>query len=101
MRIRGKKMAKKPTVNVEHVAKQKKRKDLSNEYVYCSIDGVVEMHPVSRVTINGKKLGDIVSNFEKEIQTLNERLETFKEINKGFNKRIKIIEGKLKKHGLE
>ena len=87
----------KASVNVDHVAKQKKRKDLSNEYVYASINGVVEMFPLGIVTLSkrgGKTLNEVFESYDK-------RLDTSKEIIKELLGRVKILEGKIEKYGLE
>lgn len=93
--------SKKPTVNVDHVAKQKKRKNLSNDMVYCSINGVVEMHHISKVEINGKSLGSILEENKKDRETLTNRLDNVKKINEQFNKKIIEIERKMKAYGIE
>lgn len=85
------------TVNVDHLIKQKKRKDLSNDFVYASINGVVEMFPLGIVTLSkqgGKTLNEV-------IESLFGKLETHKEIEKELLGKIKILEGKMVKYGLE
>jgi len=88
-------------VNIDHVVKQKKKKNLSNEYVYASHNGVVEMFRLKDVSIGNKPLGKIIDSFEKEINTINNRLENVKVVNKALLNKITKIEGKLKKYGLE
>lgn len=89
--------------NVDHAAKQKKRKDLSNDFVYASINGVVEMFPLGLVTLSahgGKKLETIIQDLKDENEKLKQRLDTNKEVTKALNEKIKIIEGKMEKYGL-
>lgn len=92
---------KKMNVNVEHLVKQKKRKDLSNEYVYASHDGIVEMFPIKDVCIGKKPLGEIIEGLYEANTKVNKRLDNVKKINKTLLDRIKKIEGKLKRYGLE
>jgi hypothetical protein len=90
-------------VNVDHMVKQRKRKDLSNDYVYCSIDGVVEMFPIGLVTLSkhgGKSLNVIIQDFKDEIEKLNKRLDTNKAVTKSLFDKIEKIEGKMEKYGL-
>ena len=81
--------------------KQKKRKDKSDEHVYGSQGGVVELHLLKDFKIGDKKLGDILLEKDKEIETLNKRVDNSKEIIKALNEHIQNIERVLKKHGLK
>lgn len=86
---------------VEHIAKQRKRKDLSDEMVYGSQGGVVEQHQLCNYKIGDKKLGDIVKEKDKEIKELNKRLDNSKTVIKSLNQKIEKIEKGLKTYGLE
>ena len=88
-------------VNVEHMAKQRKRKDLSNDYVYASHNGIVEMFPLGMVSLNGVPLEEVIKGLNKEIEKLQKRLDTNKEVTSGLFDRIKNIEGKMEKYGIK
>jgi hypothetical protein len=90
-------------VNIDHMAKQRKRKDLSNDYVYASINGVVEMFPIGLVTLSkhdGKSVDVIIQDFKNDIEKLQKRLDTNKEVTKSLLDKIKIIEGKMENYGI-
>jgi len=88
-------------VNVEHMAKQRKRKDLSNDYVYASHNGIVEMFPLGMVSLNGVPLEEVIKGLNKEIEKLQKRLDTNKEVTKSLLDKIKNIEGKMEKYGIK
>jgi hypothetical protein len=88
-------------VNVDHVAKQKKKKNLSNEFVYASINGIVEMFPLREVFIGDRALGNIIQSLEDKNTEVNKRLDTVKEINTDYLNRFKKLERKMKAYGIE
>lgn len=87
-------------VNPDHVAKQRKRKDLSDEFVYGSQNGIVEMHKLFNYKIGDERLGIILANLIEENKAVNRRLDNTKEVLKLILKRLETAEGKLKKYGL-
>lgn len=88
-------------VNVDHMAKQRKRKDLSNDYVYASHNGVVEMFPLGMVSLNGVPLEEVIKGLKEENKKLQTRLDTNKEVTKSLLERIKNIEGKMDRYGIK
>ena len=94
---------KEPTVNVDHLVKQRKRKDLSNEYIYGSIDGVVEMFPLGVFTLGrhgGKTLNVVIQELKEENEKLTKRLDKNKEVTKALLERIQNLEKGFKDYGL-
>lgn len=88
-------------VNVNHVTKQKKKKNLSNEKVYGSLKGVVEMHSLGEYEIEKKKLKVIIKELVEENETLNERVDNTKKALGSMLTRLENIERKMKNYGLE
>jgi hypothetical protein len=95
-----KKGSQKSNINVDHMTKQKKKKNLSNEYVYCSIDGIVEMHKLSEVYIGETPLGNVLKSLEDKNDKVNGRLDKSKNVIIKLNGRLKKIEEELKKYGM-
>lgn len=84
----------------EHLEKQRKRKDLSDEMIYGSQNGVIEMHKLFNYKIGNEKLGDILANLIKENNRLNGRLDTAKSVIETLNGKIKTIEKRLNDYGI-
>jgi len=90
-------------IAIDHIAKQKKKKDLGDNMVYSSLNGVVEMHPLGKVKLSAfdnKELEKIIKGLMSENKELNKRLDKVKPILKDFNEKIKEHERKMKKYGI-
>ncbi len=85
----------------EHMVKQRKKKNLSDEYIYGSQGGVVEMHKLFNYKIGDEKLGLIIAKLIEENKNVNDRLDNTKKALKTMLNRIEVIERKLKTYGLE
>ena len=88
---------------LDHVVKQKKKKDLKNNMVYSSLKGVVEMHSLGKVELakfDNKQLQVIIEELYDKNVKLNDRFDKAKIIIKKLDKRLKIIEKGLKDYGL-
>lgn len=94
-------MAKSGNTAMEHMVKQKKRKNLSDEYVYGSQGGSVELHKLFNYKVGNEKLGLIIAKLIEENETLNTRLDNAKTALTTMLNRIEIIERKMKTYGLE
>jgi len=90
-----------PTVNVDHVAKQKKKKYLHNGMVYGSKGGVVEMHELGDYEIDNVKLREIITKQNEEISKLNARIEAAKNALIDLNTKYIDIDRRMKNYGLE
>jgi hypothetical protein len=94
-------MAVSNNLQVDHIVKQKKKKDLPNTKVYGSIDGVVEMHDIANYEILGKKkLGEIIQELLDENVKLNGRIDTAKSVIVTLNDRIEKLEKRLNDYGI-
>jgi hypothetical protein len=94
-------MAVSNNLQVDHIVKQKKKKDLPNTKVYGSIDGVVEMHDIANYEILGKKkLGEIIQELLDENVKLNGRIDTAKKVIVTLNDRIEKLEKRLNDYGI-
>jgi hypothetical protein len=85
----------------EHMIKQRKKKNLSDEYIYGSQGGSVELHKLFNYKIGDEKLGLIIAKLIEENKNVNIRLDNTKTALKTMLDRIETIERKLKKYGLE
>jgi hypothetical protein len=83
------------------MVKQRKKKNLSDEYIYGSQGGVVEMHKLFNYKIGDEKLGLIIAKLIEENKNVNDRLDNTKKALKTMLNRIEVIERKLKTYGLE
>lgn len=90
-------------VNTQHMVKQAKKKDLSDGLVYATKNGVTEMFPLSSLYLKGfdKTLAEVLKDAKDENKKLNERIDKAKDTITGLLKKLEVIEGKLKKYGLE
>ncbi len=86
---------------MEHMIKQKKKKNLSDEYVYGSQGTSVELHKLGNYKIGDRKLIDILKEKDEEIGTLNKRIDNIKKVINDLNSKIEKIESRLKIYGLE
>lgn len=94
----------KGTVNIEHITKQRKRKNLSDEYVYSSLGGIVEMHKLGELKLSNfdnKTIDKLFGELIKENKNLNIRLDNTKSALKTTLDRIEKIEGKMKIYGIK
>jgi len=87
-------------VNVEHVVKQKKKKDLPNSMIYGSINRVVEMHPINKYEIDGKQLGVILKEFNDKDIDVDKRLKNAKEAISILMGKFEELERKMKEYGI-
>ena len=94
-------MANSGNTEAEHIVKQKKRKNLSNEMVYGSLNKVVEMHPIGDYEIGNKAIKERFKDLQDENIALNKRLDNAKTALQTMSNKIEIIEGKLKAYGLK
>ena len=94
-------MNKSGNLATEHMIKQKKKKNLSDEYIYGSQGGKVELHKLANYTVGDRKLGDILKEKDEEIKTLNKRIGNTKKVISDLNSKIEKIERRLKIYGLE
>lgn len=97
-------MNKSGNTEAEHMIKQKKRKNLSDEMVYSSLKGVVEMHKLGELklsTFDNKTVDKIFTELIKENETVNKRVDNTKPAFQKILDRIEIIERKLKTYGLK
>jgi len=86
---------------VEHREKQRKKKNLSDEYIYGSQGSSVELHKLANYKVEDRKLGDILIEKDEEIGILNERLDNTKKVLISMIDRIEKIESRLRIYGLE
>lgn len=94
-------MAKSKNTEVEHIVKQKKRKNLPNTKVYGSIDGVVEMHDIEKYEIAGSTLEEKFKDLKNENAQLTQRINNTKKALLKISNHIENIERKLEEYGLE
>jgi SMC interacting uncharacterized protein involved in chromosome segregation len=88
-------------LQVDHIVKQKKKKDLPNTKVYGSINGIVEMHDIANYEILGKKkLGELIQELLDENVKLNGRIDTAKSVIVTLNDRIEKLEKRLNDYGI-
>jgi len=88
----------------EHQIKQRKKKNLSDEMVYSSLKGVVEMHKLGELKLSNfdnKTIDTLFSELIKENENVNGRLDKTKTAIKTILGRVETIERKMKKYGLE
>ena len=77
----------------EAKATQEKNK-LPNGYVYSTVNGVKEFHPIEKVYI--EKYGMTVGELAQKVLKQEERFEKMKEINTQLLDKIIELEGKVK-----
>ena len=97
-------MNKSSNTSVEHMAKQKKRKNLSDEMVYSSLNKIVEMHKLGELKLSSfdnKTINLLFSELIEGNEKLNTRVDNTKMALTTILNRIEIIEGKMKTYGLE
>ena len=94
-------MAKSGNTEVEHIVKQKKRKNLPNSKVYGSLNGVVEMHDIGEYEIGNKAIKERFKDLTEENEVLNKRLDNTKKALLVMSNKIESIERRLKTYGLE
>lgn len=88
---------------IDHIAKQKKKKSLSDEMVYSSVNGVVEMHRLGVLKLSkfgNEELEKIIKGLLGDIDNLNDRLDKTKGVLAALDARTKKIEKELKDYGL-
>jgi|LGVF01.2.fsa_nt_gb hypothetical protein len=85
----------------EHRIKQKKKKNLSDEYIYGSQNGSVELHKLFNYKIGDEKLGLIIAKLIEENKEVNKRLDNAKKVISDLNSKIENIESRLKTYGLK
>ena len=89
---------------MEHMIKQKKKKNLSDEMVYSSLNKIVEMHRLGELKLSNfdnKTVDKIFSELIDENKTLNTRVDNTKTALKTMLDRVETIERKMKTYGLE
>jgi len=86
---------------VEHIAKQRKKKNLPDTMVYGSQGGIVEMHKLEDYTIENITLKKQIVDMKLETIKVNERTNKIKDVLKEALNKIEVIERKLKTYGLE
>lgn len=86
---------------VDHISKQKKRKNLPNTKVYGSLNGVVEMHDIGEYEIGNKAIKERFKDLTEENEVLNKRLDNTKKALLVMSNKIESIERRLKTYGLE
>ena len=94
-------MAKSGNTAVEHREKQKKKKNLSDEYIYGSQGGVVELHKLFNYKVGDEKLGLIIAKLIEENKKLNTRVDNTKTALKETLNRIEKIERMLAHYGIK
>ena len=94
-------MNKSKNSEAEHMIKQRKKKNLSDEYIYGSQGGSVELHKLFNYKVGEEKLGLIIAKLIEESKTLNKRVDNTKTALKTMLNRMEIIERKMKTYGLE
>lgn len=94
-------MNKSKNTEAEHIIKQRKKKNLSDEYIYGSQGGVVELHKLFNYKVGEEKLGLIIAKLIEENKKLNKRVDNTKTSLKSLLNRIETIERKMKTYGLE
>lgn len=94
-------MNKSGNTSVEHMTKQRKKKNLPNTMVYGSQGGVVELHSLGDYEVENKKLKTHISELIEENKTLNKRVDNTKIALTAILNRVEIIERKMKTYGLE
>ncbi len=86
---------------VEHMTKQRKRKNLPDTMVYGSQDKKVEMHELGNYEVENKKLKVHITELIEENKNVNIRLDNTKKVLVTMINRIETIERKMKTYGLE
>lgn len=97
-------MKKSGNTEAEHIIKQKKRKNLSDEMVYSSLKGIVEMHRLGELKLSNfddKTVDKLFSELIEENGKVNKRVDNTKTALKTLLNKMEIIERKLKTYGLE
>ena len=94
-------MNKSKNSEMEHMVKQRKKKNLSDEYIYGSQGGSVELHKLFNYKVGDEKLGLIIAKLIEENKAVNKRLDNTKTALKTMLNRVENIERKLKIYGLE
>ena len=97
-------MKKSGNTEAEHIIKQKKRKNLSDEMVYSSLKGIVEMHRLGELKLSNfddKTIDKLFSELIEENGKVNKRVDNTKTALKTLLDKIEIIERKLIIYGIE
>ena len=89
---------------MEHMAKQRKKKNLSDEMVYSSLNKIVEMHKLGELKLSNfdnKTIDTLFTDLIEENKSVNERLDNTKTALKTILGRIENVERKMEKYGLK
>lgn len=97
-------MVKSGNTEIEHMTKQRKKKNLSDEMVYSSLSGAVEMHRLGLLKLSSfdnKTVDKLFSELIEENVKLNQRVDNTKTALKNILDKVEIIEGKMMTYGLK
>lgn len=92
---------------IDHMARQRKKAKPGNLAYFSKGDktkGIVDMHPIGEIKLASFKwisLNEMFLNLLEENEKLRDKFRKQKEINKGLNNKLKIIEGKLNRNGIK
>jgi len=91
-------------LEMEHMAKQRKKKNLSDEMVYSSLNKIVEMHKLGELKLSNfdnKTIDTLFTDLIEENKSVNGRLDNTKTALKTILGRIENVERKMEKYGLK
>ena len=97
-------MVRSGNTEMEHMVKQKKRKNLSDEMVYSSLGKAVEMHKLGLLKLSSfddKTIDELFSGLIEENVKLNTRIDNTKMALKNVLDKVEIIESRLTTYGLK
>jgi hypothetical protein len=97
-------MVRSGNTEVEHMIKQGKRKNLSDEMVYSSLGKKVEMHRLGLLKLSNfdnKTIDELFTGLIEENVILNKRVDSMKKVISDLNSKIVEIESRLTTYGLK